>query len=201
MASETTTANPELLKTQVASLLVQPLEAASVVLSSGGVPSRCSLPGVRPNIAARAPEFVRGRFRLRLWLGSGVFERMMDGMTRFRAEHRVLFGVGIVLGVGLVGTFWQAFLVLAVLAGVAYLLYRLGVGYDDRQAVERRNRRALAPALTTNTTCGCAATLVDSTGNTRQHSEGSRGVAGRLLYGEMSADSATVFGRPARSNR
>ena len=35
MASETTTANPELLQTQVASLLVQPLEAASVVLSSG----------------------------------------------------------------------------------------------------------------------------------------------------------------------
>jgi hypothetical protein len=38
---------------------------------------------------------------------------MMDGMTRFLAEHRVLFGVGIVLGVGLVGAFWQAFLVLA----------------------------------------------------------------------------------------
>jgi HK97 family phage major capsid protein len=35
VASETTTANPELLQTQVASLLVQPLEAASVVLSSG----------------------------------------------------------------------------------------------------------------------------------------------------------------------
>ena len=35
MASETTTANPELLADQVASLLVQPLEAASVVLSSG----------------------------------------------------------------------------------------------------------------------------------------------------------------------
>ncbi len=35
MASETTTANPELLQTQVASLLVQPLEAASVVLASG----------------------------------------------------------------------------------------------------------------------------------------------------------------------
>lgn len=35
MASETTTANPELLQTQVANLLVQPLEAASVVLSSG----------------------------------------------------------------------------------------------------------------------------------------------------------------------
>lgn len=33
--AETTTANPELLQTQVASLLVQPLEAASVVLSSG----------------------------------------------------------------------------------------------------------------------------------------------------------------------
>jgi HK97 family phage major capsid protein len=33
--SETTTANPELLQTQVASLLVQPLEAASVVLASG----------------------------------------------------------------------------------------------------------------------------------------------------------------------
>lgn len=35
MATETTTANPELLNDQVASLLVQPLEAASVVLSSG----------------------------------------------------------------------------------------------------------------------------------------------------------------------
>ncbi len=35
MASETTTANPELLQTQVAQLLVQPLEAASVVLASG----------------------------------------------------------------------------------------------------------------------------------------------------------------------
>ena len=35
MASETTTANPELLQTQVANLLVQPIEAASVVLSSG----------------------------------------------------------------------------------------------------------------------------------------------------------------------
>lgn len=35
MASETTTANPELLQEQVAQLLVQPLEAASVVLSSG----------------------------------------------------------------------------------------------------------------------------------------------------------------------
>lgn len=35
MASETTTANPELIATQVATLLVQPLEAASVVLSSG----------------------------------------------------------------------------------------------------------------------------------------------------------------------
>lgn len=33
--SETTTANPELLNDQVAQLLVQPLEAASVVLSSG----------------------------------------------------------------------------------------------------------------------------------------------------------------------
>ena len=33
--TETTTANPELLQEQVASLLVQPLEAASVVLSSG----------------------------------------------------------------------------------------------------------------------------------------------------------------------
>lgn len=33
--AETTTANPELLQSQVASLLVQPLEAASVVLSSG----------------------------------------------------------------------------------------------------------------------------------------------------------------------
>jgi hypothetical protein len=35
VASETTTANPELIQTQVASLLVQPLEAASVVLASG----------------------------------------------------------------------------------------------------------------------------------------------------------------------
>jgi HK97 family phage major capsid protein len=35
MASETTTAKPELLQTQVAQLLVQPLEAASVVLASG----------------------------------------------------------------------------------------------------------------------------------------------------------------------
>jgi hypothetical protein len=35
VASETTSANPELLQEQVASLLVQPLEAASVVLSSG----------------------------------------------------------------------------------------------------------------------------------------------------------------------
>lgn len=35
MASETTTANPELLQEQVANILVQPLEAASVVLSSG----------------------------------------------------------------------------------------------------------------------------------------------------------------------
>jgi HK97 family phage major capsid protein len=35
VASETTTANPELLQTQVAKLLVQPLEAASVVLASG----------------------------------------------------------------------------------------------------------------------------------------------------------------------
>jgi HK97 family phage major capsid protein len=35
VASETTTANPELLQTQVAQLLVQPLEAASVVLASG----------------------------------------------------------------------------------------------------------------------------------------------------------------------
>jgi len=35
VASETTTANPELLQEQVAQLLVQPLEAASVVLSSG----------------------------------------------------------------------------------------------------------------------------------------------------------------------
>ena len=35
MASETTTANPELLQTQVAQLLVQPPEAASVVFASG----------------------------------------------------------------------------------------------------------------------------------------------------------------------
>lgn len=35
MASQTTTANPELLQEQVANILVQPLEAASVVLSSG----------------------------------------------------------------------------------------------------------------------------------------------------------------------
>ena len=35
MASETTAADPELLQTQVAQLLVQPLEAASVVLASG----------------------------------------------------------------------------------------------------------------------------------------------------------------------
>lgn len=35
MASETTSANPQLIATQVATLLVQPLEAASVVLSSG----------------------------------------------------------------------------------------------------------------------------------------------------------------------
>ncbi len=35
MASETTAANPELIQTQVASLLVQPLEAGSVVLASG----------------------------------------------------------------------------------------------------------------------------------------------------------------------
>ena len=35
MASETTAANPELLQEQVANLLVQPLEAASVVLASG----------------------------------------------------------------------------------------------------------------------------------------------------------------------
>jgi hypothetical protein len=34
MASETTAANPELLQEPVAILLVQPLEAASVVLSS-----------------------------------------------------------------------------------------------------------------------------------------------------------------------
>ena len=33
--TETTAANPELLADQVSSLLVQPLEAASVVLSSG----------------------------------------------------------------------------------------------------------------------------------------------------------------------
>ena len=33
--TETTAANPELLQDQVTSLLVQPLEAASVVLSSG----------------------------------------------------------------------------------------------------------------------------------------------------------------------
>ena len=35
MAGEITTANPELLQEQVANILVQPLEAASVVLSSG----------------------------------------------------------------------------------------------------------------------------------------------------------------------
>ena len=35
MASETTAANPELLQEQVANILIQPLEAASVVLSSG----------------------------------------------------------------------------------------------------------------------------------------------------------------------
>ena len=35
MASEPTTANPELLETQVANFLVQPLKAASVVLASG----------------------------------------------------------------------------------------------------------------------------------------------------------------------
>uniref|UniRef100_A1UHG4 Phage major capsid protein, HK97 n=1 Tax=Mycobacterium sp. (strain KMS) TaxID=189918 RepID=A1UHG4_MYCSK len=35
MATETTAANPELLQEQVANILVQPLEAASVVLSSG----------------------------------------------------------------------------------------------------------------------------------------------------------------------
>ena len=35
MASETTAANPELLQEQVANILVQPLEAASVMLSSG----------------------------------------------------------------------------------------------------------------------------------------------------------------------
>lgn len=35
MAPETTTANPELIQTQVASLLMQPLEAASVELASG----------------------------------------------------------------------------------------------------------------------------------------------------------------------
>jgi hypothetical protein len=33
--TETTAANPELLQEQIASLLVQPLEAVSVVLSSG----------------------------------------------------------------------------------------------------------------------------------------------------------------------
>jgi hypothetical protein len=35
VASETTTANPELLQMHVANLLVQPLEATSVVLASG----------------------------------------------------------------------------------------------------------------------------------------------------------------------
>ena len=37
--TETTAANPELLAHQVSSLLMQPLEAASVVLSSGPVSS------------------------------------------------------------------------------------------------------------------------------------------------------------------
>ena len=40
MASETTTADPELLQTQVAQLLVQPFEAASVV---GASPQRVSV--------------------------------------------------------------------------------------------------------------------------------------------------------------
>ena len=35
MASKTTAANPALLPSQVANILVQPLQAASIVLSSG----------------------------------------------------------------------------------------------------------------------------------------------------------------------
>jgi hypothetical protein len=35
VASETTTANPELIQTEVANILVQPLKAARVVLASG----------------------------------------------------------------------------------------------------------------------------------------------------------------------
>ena len=37
--------------------------------------------------------------------------------------------------------YWQAFLALAVLAGVAYLIYRFGIGFDKRRAKERQMYR------------------------------------------------------------
>ncbi|MBF6330266.1 phage major capsid protein [Nocardia transvalensis] len=52
---ETTTANPELLRDQVASLLVQPLEAASVVLASGPRIFDTAAPLRIPKLVSGAP--------------------------------------------------------------------------------------------------------------------------------------------------
>ena len=54
MASEATTANPELLQEQVAQVLVQPLEAASVVLSSGRADLRHRQLATHPQLTAGA---------------------------------------------------------------------------------------------------------------------------------------------------
>ena len=73
MASETTAANPELLQEQVANILIQPLEAASVVLSSGVRIFDTSGPlripkltaGRQRRIRRRGRTHPRGRRRLR----------------------------------------------------------------------------------------------------------------------------------------
>lgn len=63
---------------------------------------------------------------------------------KFLAEHPILFGVGVLLGVGFVGAYWQVFVFVCLAGAAGYGLWRGGVALDNRSRGQIRRRQALA---------------------------------------------------------
>jgi len=61
----------------------------------------------------------------------------------FAEQHPVILGVGILLGVGFVGAYWQAALFILVVVAVCFGLWRWNVASDKRSREQIQHRQAL----------------------------------------------------------
>jgi hypothetical protein len=62
----------------------------------------------------------------------------------FPEQPPVLLGVGILFGACTLVAFWPLFLALAVVGGICFVGYKVGVGWDRRHIEAQRHRQALA---------------------------------------------------------